>query len=258
MTDKIFAPDTEQDAKGRYIFPKDATWRKEMLHPDVMNHPAKNNMHLIDALVEYLTEPGDTILDPFGGVGSMVPAVLKGRRLILIEIEEYFANMLRWAEDKYGHIAVIQNDCRQALPIACDHAIFSPPFADSLKGSDLKFDPAGRPISGVEEYSSESSSKLNLGLLNEFFFNQAMFKIYKLLAQSVKPSGRVAIITRDSVRTGAMRMIAQGVTRGMTREGFRMNEWIRRKVDPSVRAVINLRKGGTANDEEDILLFTKE
>ncbi len=252
MTDKIFAPNTPRDDQGRYLFPDDQQLRRDLLHPDAMSHPGKNNMHLVAALVDYITEPGDVILDPFGGVGSMFPAVEAGRDLILIELEPTFANMLRHTAGEFGHTQVIQQDCRVALPIACDHAIFSPPFANSITSFDMT---ANKAL----EYSTKGlSNTQNLGLLNEFLFVQAMNKIYRLLADSVKQGGRLAIITRDSAAIGATRAIARGVIKGLNRAGFHYDEWIIRKVGESLRARYNRQQGAGVNEDEDILLFTKE
>jgi hypothetical protein len=253
MSSKVFAPDIERDSQGRYIFPKDQEWRRELLHPDAMSHPGKNNMYQVEALVNYLTEPGDLILDPFGGVGSLVPVAASARNnLVLIEIEPVFVEMLKWAKDKYGHIAVYEGDCRLVLPIACDHAIFSPPFANSITNFDLTANKA-------EEYSTLGvSSNLNLGLLNEFIFTRAMIKVYGKLAQSVRPGGRVAIITRDSAREGAKQAIVKSTIRDMTRTGFKHDEWLIRLVGESLRARYNKQQGWGVNENEDMLLFTRE
>ena len=71
---------------GWIKFPVDQKWRHEIFPDEVFKHPAKANMYLIDALVDHLTKPGESIIDPFGGTGTLMIAALKGRKVTLIEL----------------------------------------------------------------------------------------------------------------------------------------------------------------------------
>ena len=64
-------------------------------------HPSQKPIHLITELVESLTQPGDTILDPFMGSGTTgVACVEIGRNFIGIEIDaDYFAIAQRRISD---------------------------------------------------------------------------------------------------------------------------------------------------------------
>lgn len=63
-------------------------------HPEKLDHPCQFPEALIDRLVLALTAPGDHVLDPFAGTGT-VGAVCNrlGRPSILIEREERYAGM---------------------------------------------------------------------------------------------------------------------------------------------------------------------
>lgn len=63
-------------------------------HPEKLNHPCQFPEALIDRLVLGLTAPGDCVLDPFGGSGT-VGAVCNrlGRKSILIERDPHYAKM---------------------------------------------------------------------------------------------------------------------------------------------------------------------
>jgi len=85
-------------AKGRPPLPENPL-------PDVMPweysgnryHPTEKPVSALRPLIESFTQPGDIVLDPFGGSGSTcVAAVQCGRRWIGIELlEEYHAAGLR-------------------------------------------------------------------------------------------------------------------------------------------------------------------
>jgi len=59
-------------------------------------HPTQKPLLLMRELVRLFTDPGDVILDPFGGSGTTgVAALLEGRRVILVEREPAFAAIAR-------------------------------------------------------------------------------------------------------------------------------------------------------------------
>lgn len=58
----------------------------------VKRHPTEKPVELMRQLVESSSAFGETVLDPFAGVGStLVAAVLEGRRAIGIELEPHYA-----------------------------------------------------------------------------------------------------------------------------------------------------------------------
>ena len=60
-------------------------------HPEKTHHPAQFPIELIERLVLALTEAGDTVLDPFMGVGSAaVASVLHGRRAVGVDQDESY------------------------------------------------------------------------------------------------------------------------------------------------------------------------
>ncbi len=60
-------------------------------HPEKTHHPAQFPIELIERLVLALTEPGDTVLDPFMGVGSAaVASVLHGRKAVGVDQDESY------------------------------------------------------------------------------------------------------------------------------------------------------------------------
>ena len=71
-------------------------------HPEKTIHPCQYPIELVQRLVLALTREGDTVLDPFGGVGSsMIAAISLGRRAIMCEIEAQYIEIARQRLDDY-------------------------------------------------------------------------------------------------------------------------------------------------------------
>lgn len=63
-------------------------------HPEKTTHPAQFPVELVQRLVLALTDEGDLILDPFGGVGSSAIAALSlGRKAISIDKNEDYSHI---------------------------------------------------------------------------------------------------------------------------------------------------------------------
>lgn len=59
-----------------------------------VRHPSEKPVPLLRELIESSSRQGETVLDPFAGIGSTgVAAILSGRRTILIEIDRTWADI---------------------------------------------------------------------------------------------------------------------------------------------------------------------
>lgn len=59
-----------------------------------VRHPSEKPVALLRELVESSSRAGDTVLDPFAGIGSTgVAAILSGRRTILVELDDAYARI---------------------------------------------------------------------------------------------------------------------------------------------------------------------
>jgi site-specific DNA-methyltransferase (adenine-specific) len=57
-------------------------------------HPSQKPLGLLERLVELGSEPGQLVLDPFGGAGTLAVAAEKlGRNWVLVESEQKYANL---------------------------------------------------------------------------------------------------------------------------------------------------------------------
>ena len=130
-------------------FPQDTTERKKWFKAASFSHPAKMHLSLQLYLIEHYTQPGDTILDPMFGSGSLLVACALGRNVIGIELEQKFVDMAKanWEKIKsqgsmlgytMGEATILQGDARQLPEVLADSCIFSPPFAEAENRDERK------------------------------------------------------------------------------------------------------------------------
>ncbi|KKM79522.1 hypothetical protein LCGC14_1349120 [marine sediment metagenome] len=283
--DKVFAAQYERVREGEMdliMFPgRDTTWRRRLFPGEVFNHPAKANLYLIKELVEYLTQPGDTIIDPFAGTGTLLIGALMGRNIALIEVEPQYLNILEqtqqmWKEgidlgvelEPYlqskgpGRIMVYEGDCRQKLQdieFLCDAAIFSPPYANTLSsGGETRTRDSDRITPGaIQSYGGKQASSLNLGRLNKFYFHRGMVRVYQRLHSRLVDGARIAIISKDNMQAGVRQFLSTGIIDQATKNGFKLEEWLKWKQPMSSYRAPAAAKGLKTIDDEDILILRK-
>ncbi|KKM73405.1 hypothetical protein LCGC14_1410890 [marine sediment metagenome] len=261
------------EEKDLILFPRDIQWRRQLFPQEVFDHPAKANMHLIVELVRYLTEPGDTIIDPFAGTGTLMLALLEGRSVVLIDIEPPFVALLEKAKamwfdqdppiDLQGKLTIIQGDCRQAiqdLDFLCDAAIFSPPYSNILSsGGETRTGPSDRITPEViAAYGGKQASPQNLGRLNPFFFEHSMTRVYQRLHKRLVPNAPMAIISKDAMQAGRRMILSEKIIRQAQRSGFKLAEWHKWLMPFSSYRAPAAAKGIKTVDDEDILIFRRE
>ncbi len=129
-------------------FSSDTAHRKQWFRGLSFSHPAKMHLSLQMYLIEHYTKPGDTILDPMTGSGTILVACAIGRNIICVELEQKFVDMQQanWQKIKalgpilgykMGEAVILQGDARNLEGLLADSCIFSPPFA----GSKVERDP---------------------------------------------------------------------------------------------------------------------
>lgn len=279
---KVFAEKYERVREGEMdliLLPgRDTAWRRELFPDEVFDHPAKANMYLIQELVEYLTKPGDTIIDPFAGTGTMLIGVLMGRNVVLIEVEPQYLELLRKTEKMWkegvkltvtgevkgpGRIFIYEGDCRQKLQdidFLCDAAIFSPPYADTLSSGGETRTRASDRITpdAIKAYGGRQASSLNLGRLNKFYFQHGMKRVYERLHKRLVADAPMVIISKDNMQAGTRQFLSDGIIRQAQKSGFKLNEWLKWKQPMSSYRAPAAAKGIKTVSDEDILIFRRE
>ncbi len=278
---KVFAEQYERVREGEMdliVFPRDVTWRKELFPDRVFEHPAKANMFLIKELIEYLTKPGDTILDPFGGTGTLLIGALYGRNVVLIEIEPHFIELLEETEKMWregvqlpvvgevkgpGRIFIMEGDCRQKLQdldFLCDAAIFSPPYSSLLSGQTGLKENIGRSARGgaLSQYTGKDASSQNLGRLNPFYFTQAMGMVYQRLVDRLTPEATVTLVVKDAMKAGTRQFLSKGIIHQAGKAGLKLLEWHKWRPPGIAQLKLMKSKGFSVVEDEDILIFGRK
>jgi hypothetical protein len=276
MTKKVFAPEFQKDSHGWYLFPPNDSKERVMFFPeDALEHPAKLNFHLQQALIEYLTEPGETILDPTSGTGTLMIAALQKRRVILLEIEEKFHELQQRGKSKIKEAALItedaqwmeeniillQGDCRFLLPITCNHVMFSPPYAQAMNIKKVREQKEGRDDYFVKQdrmMLEYSKSPRNISKLNPFLYSMEMEKIYRQLVDSILPGGTLTVVIKDRINNGERTFLSHWVNKvAILQCGMEMKDWFKWKAPGVMFTNVRRSQGEEVVDDEDILVYRK-
>jgi len=256
----MFAEQYLRDEHGWVLFPSDIAYRKSLpFPPEVFEHPAKANLYLLEAIVDYVSKPGETILDPFGGTGSILVAGISGRDLIILELEKPFVEIIAKAIEGFqpDSVTLIPGDCRQVLPLACNHVVTSPPYGNILQGTGLKNVGKSSSDTAMNKYAGTGASTLNLGRLNPFLYGQHMRRVYQLLYESVKPGGTMTVIIKDRMKDGVREFLSEVCIRTVAQQGFQLQEWYKWKTPGTAQQKLMRSKGFDTVEDEDILIFAR-
>jgi DNA modification methylase len=159
---------------SEWKFKRDTAFRKQFFVPDSFAHPAKMDAQLLIRIVETYTKPGEVILDPMAGSGTLMLACTLGRNVVLVELEEKFCKMCRdnWEivmmhpqlGYEMGDCQIIQGDAR-SLEGICDKIITSPPYANDNANLKARQDKSARSVLKTTGMRAEELAQNNIGQL---------------------------------------------------------------------------------------------
>lgn len=263
-----FAPDYSRNNEGWIMFPKsDIEYRREMFPDEVNKHSAKANLYLMQEIIKYVSEPGNMLLDPMAGTGSLLIALLVGRSVVCIEISPTFHQIQQVALQSLEKIepgiavnaSLINSPCQLALPMPglADHIIFSPPYAGILKSKGTDTLTMERTTYDFEEYTF--SHPQNLGLMNDFLWGQEMEKVYKKCYETLKPGGSMTIIVKDHMEKRKRVGLTNSAVNACIRVGFTQDPEERFKWEPPGHVYTSIYKarGWEVVLDEDIVVLRK-
>jgi DNA modification methylase len=232
-------------------FPSDVQIRKKYFAGADKGHPAKANLYMMIWLIKKLTKPGDIILDPTSGVGSLMYATLLNRNVVSVELEQhlYEAQQLSWAflrtnHNPVGTFTLIHGDARRFLPYKADHCIFSPPYSVNISKGGVKVARmAAEAGTFVGDYGHNRAQLADLSYFNLLI---AMKEIYRGIYNSLPPGGFMCTITKDSVNTkassyrglGGIEPYSADTLKVCHEVGFELYQWWVREAKPSLRLQI--------------------
>jgi len=269
---KQFAPGYQRDEHDWIIFTEsqDVVRRRELFHPECIEHPAKAPIGLYESIIEWVSEKDETIMDIMAGSGTVMVGALMARDIMCIEIEEGYQETLNASrtiiqdsatiEGTYvgGSIIILRGDCRKILPIPTNHIIFSPPYAQIMKMRVAKAD-STRALAGPykDSIGKYSANPKNVGNLNRFLYNQAMEGIYKLCYNSIIPPGTMTVILKDYMKQGERVYLSDWLIRVCVKMGFENIGWFKRYAPGSGFLKLWRSRGYDTVSDEDIIILRK-
>lgn len=168
---------------------------KDLIIPEAFKHPAKMSRKLCERIFDYGREqgywqPGDTIIDPFGGIGTTgIIGAYRGYHVICVELEEKFVK-LAWQnfELNWRNILalrnmppfIVQGDSRKLLALLgqANGCVTSPPFLQSIGGGGGILEKYGDGSDKVGERTYQGKlgdrSSCNIEILPEGDHNQVV------------------------------------------------------------------------------------
>jgi DNA modification methylase len=159
--------------------------------------------------IEIFTKAGDTVLDPFVGVGTTLDAALElGRNGVGIELNESFAKLARKDLRRAKNLGVTQkihvDDARNLLrhvpEESIDFILTSPPYSTLLQSVRGDFAYKWRehskvnPISNPKPYSER---KEDLGNMPYEEFLEAIHKVMELSLAVLRPNCYAVWVVKD-------------------------------------------------------------
>jgi len=259
----MFGEHLEHTEEGYIKFPRDVEIRRQLWPENVFKHPAKYNCHMVWSLVEYLTEPGQRILDPMAGCGTSMLAALSGRNVILVEIEQKYHEMQQYVMDNLvaaepglaSRIFLIQSDCRKVLPMAgIDLVLFSPPYGEMIKRKKVS-GIAAEEASSFAELPDYSKDPWNIGKLSQFMYFQVMEKVYTDLLETAP---LMCIVLKDRISNQRrIRFVRQNIKLCET-AGWKLVEEV--KVEAGGTEFINIHEshGEIVVRDESIVIMRRK
>jgi len=261
---KVFAPEYGRDEHGWILFPDDVKWRKELFPPEVMKHLAKMHLYLEWELIKYVSEPGDVLLDPMSGTGTIMLAATMGRTVVCVEIEEPYHNIQRLvlahlqSQFDMSPVTLLHGNCKLLLPIPCNHIIFSPPYGSAFKpANEISDFVKDKYRVEQDEYQTYAMTTGNVGLHSTFIYNMEMEKVYNLCYKSLPRGGTMSTVTKDITENGKRIFITKWTTRVCTKAGFVLQDWFKHKIGGGPYQDMRRSQGLETIDDEDIMIFIK-
>lgn len=194
-------------------------------------HPAPFSFQDVARLVRFFTKEGETVLDPFVGVGSALKAAaVEGRKGIGIELNKKYADLarLRLETELNGdpricrEQKVIEGDARVVIPSlppdSVRFVVTSPPYWNILHKQDHKARQE-RIAHGLDtQYSDEDSDLGNVKTYPEFI--TALADTLALTRTCLTDGGYLCVIVGDFRHKSRYYMLHADIAREMEQRGF--------------------------------------
>ncbi len=194
-------------------------------------HPAPFSYQDIARLIRFFTKPGQTVLDPFVGVGSTLKAAaLEGRPGIGIELNPKYASLAKKrlqkeVQDGPGVCrdqVVMVGDAAKILPqippASVRLVVTSPPYWNILHKKDHKVQQE-RLSNGLDsKYSNHPDDLGNIAKYEDFLVRAA--DVLELCRRSIDSGGHMCVVVGDFRDKAKYHMFHADLARSMEQRGF--------------------------------------
>lgn len=195
-------------------------------------HGANKPPRLMKHIIEFFTRTGETVLDPFAGVGgTLIGASICQRRATGIEINK------KWA-DVYHEVCVregiqeqemILGDCLEVLEDMIrkgrkfDFVATDPPYSIALEktlAGDKYAEQFASRRTNFDTFSDDPRDFRNLADFDEYY--DAIQEFATRTYQVLRPNRYMAVIIRDSYQDGEYIMASYEIAERIKKAGFTM------------------------------------
>jgi len=193
-------------------------------------HPAPFSFQDVARLIRFFTKAGETVLDPFVGVGSTLKAAaVEGRKGIGIELNKKYAKLaqLRLKTELNGSAlcddqTVIRGDARSMIPKLSANSVklvvTSPPYWNILHKQDHKARQE-RLAHGLDtQYSDDAADLGNVETYSSFMM--AIADTLALTRTCLVDGGHLCIVVGDFRHKSRYYMFHADLAREMEARGF--------------------------------------
>ena len=194
-------------------------------------HPAPFSYQDIARLIRFFTKQGETVLDPFVGVGSTLKAAaIEGRKGIGVELSKKYADLarLRLETELNGDPricrdqTVIQGDARQVIPRLTTNSVkfvvTSPPYWSILHKRDHKARQE-RVANGLDTQYSDADADLgNVQTYEEFL--KILADTLALSRPCMADGAYMCVVVGDFRHKSEYYMLHADIAREMEARGF--------------------------------------
>lgn len=268
-TPKTPAPNASRPAPP-LTFGRDHHLRRKIFVEASFEHKARINLYWLAWLLDRYTDPGQIVLDPMGGAGSILLATTKNRLVITGDVESHWAKLqaqnVRRSRNTQLFVApalACQWDAAR-LPLASGLVpaiVTSPPYFDMFsnwnRSSGLHLD--GRHVGPTGNCYGFSGRQLgNIHIYENYL--RAMRKVYCECWRVLRPGGYLVLIVGDRVRRKRRVPITADTEALCVANGFRLVDKHERAMIPSHFRNIHAKNNGGSYpsiEVETALVFQK-
>jgi len=181
-------------------------------------------------IIEFFTKPGQTVLDPFCGVGgTLLGAAQCGRKATGIELNPRWLDVYHQVCETEGveEQETIAGDCVHVLADLAqagrtfDFIATDPPYSIALaKTMCTEVYDIQHRRTDFESFSDDAADLRNLGSFDEYY--DAIERVFALTLPVLRTGGYLALIIRDSYQNGAYIPATYEVAERIRRAGYVM------------------------------------